>query len=61
VPSPDSAAFHVRDAWTKNSPDHWKTEDTAPPGAPGGPLYLDFESQRTADVISFHGYLVRKT
>jgi hypothetical protein len=61
VPSPGSAAFSVTDAWTKASSDHWKTGDAAPPGAPGGPLYLDFESQPLSNVITFHGFLERKT
>jgi hypothetical protein len=58
--SPGSDRLVVTDAWIRQSPDRWTTGDSAPAGAPGGPLLFDFESGTVSNTISFQGFLRRK-
>lgn len=58
--SPGSDRLAVTDAWMRQSSNHWATGDSAPAGAPGGPLLFDFESGTVTNTITFHGFLARK-
>ncbi|MBV8463341.1 MAG: hypothetical protein JO368_08610 [Acidimicrobiales bacterium] len=60
VPSPGSDRFSVKDAWIRQSSDHWMTGDTSPAGAPGGPLLFNFDRGTFSNTISFQGFLERK-
>lgn len=53
-------SFSVTDAYTRQSSDHYKTGDSAPPGAPGGPLYFNYSSQLFSATVVLEGYLMRK-
>lgn len=46
VPSPGSAELDVTDATIHNSSVHWHTGNSAGPGQPGGPLYIDYDNSK---------------
>jgi hypothetical protein len=58
VPTPASAEFDVTDASNRHSSDHWHTGSAAPPGSPGGPLYIDYE-HKFGSKIHIYGVLER--
>lgn len=59
IPSSGNS-FGVTDAWTRASTEHYKTGDSAPAGAPGGPLYFYYDSKTFSTTVVMEGYLMRK-